>query len=164
MRSVLVVAHEHGIAFDGDLQDCLVDLIIDKVRQKSDRRSVHKTLERYYNLLYPNDEFDDDDDDSDDSDDSKESDDDEGSEPHALHYLYANYLVYHQKGNTNRAGTKARRIVRNWLQTVCEKREFGGVVPKDILAEDFGDYCRYHEHGSDLCYRLKTGMLPETNA
>jgi hypothetical protein len=41
-----------------------------------------------------------------------------------------------------------------WLLEMWQAKDWS-VGPKDILAEDFDEYCRYHEHGDKPCYRLE---------
>jgi hypothetical protein len=80
--------------------------------------------------------------------------------PTKMHSVLANYILHHQNGEVDPdfegdEGEIIIETVQSWKEKVWSAKDFS-ILPQEITAEDFNDYCRYHTHeDSRSCYRKK---------
>ncbi|KAG9513512.1 hypothetical protein KCV07_g8741, partial [Aureobasidium melanogenum] len=80
--------------------------------------------------------------------------------PTKMHSVFANYILHHQNGEVDpdfedNEGEIIIETVQSWKEKVWSAKDFS-ILPQEITAEDFNDYCRYHTHeDSRSCYRKK---------
>lgn len=78
--------------------------------------------------------------------------------PTKMYRIFANYILHQQDGDFDpklgsSIGDVIKEIVQSWKKEVWRTKDFS-ILPQNIAAQDFNDYCRYHSHGdSHTCYR-----------